>query len=264
MVILPTALVTSFFTPTLDRIADCLRSIKSGSALRNLHRVFIVGGFSGCPLLKNVVRTELQQGTCRVVEVNEPDVAIVRGAVKYFDESAVFNSRKARLTYGICVAHTFDGKKAEHRLRRDAGKTLKYEDRDEVFVDGFFDAHIRIGDNIPTDGVTSRMNYNPLTLTVETGQVQVFASSARDPTFVDEESCFELGKVSFDLDTTMKTIQDRGYRVELTFGGPELTVKILHHTEEKQIADAVMTLSRVPKAYDAISGGLWLPPYTSR
>ncbi|CAM9856022.1 unnamed protein product [Ectocarpus sp. 12 AP-2014] len=257
MVILPTTLVTSFFTPTLDSIARCLRGIKGGSALRNLHRVFVVGGFSRSPLLMQVVRAELQNASCRVVEVSEPDIAIVRGAVKYFDESAVFNSRRARLTYGASVLHAFDEKNAEHRRRRDTGETLKYDDRDEVMVDGCFFPHIRIGENVPTNGVTSRENYTPVSLENETNCIQVYASSARDPAFVDEDSCFMLGKVSFPLDMTKKTRQERAYRVEFTFGGPELTVKILHRTEEKQIADAVMTLSRVPKSYDGISGGLW-------
>ncbi|CAM9472302.1 unnamed protein product [Ectocarpus fasciculatus] len=256
MVELPTTLVKSFFTPTLDSIARCLRSIKGETALRNLHRVFVVGGFSRSPLLMKVVRAELQHGSCRVVEVSEPDIAIVRGAVKYFDESAVFNSRKARLTYGARALYPFDGKNAEHRRRRDAGKTLKYEDRDEVMVDGCFNPHIRIGEDIPTNGVTSRELYTPVSLENETNCIKVYASSARDPAFVDEDSCFNLGNINFDLDMTKKTRQERAYRVEFTFGGPELTVKILHRTEETQIADAVMTLSRVPKSYDGVSGGL--------
>lgn len=258
MVILPSKLVISFFTPTLDSIAQCLRSIKRGSALRNLHRVLIVGGFSRCPMLRNVVRAELQDGTCRVLEVSEPDIAIVRGAVRYLDESTVFNSRKARLTYGVSLAIDFDDTNADHRRRRDAGKTLKYEDRDKVQIYGVFSAHIRIGDDVPTDGVTSRKDYLPASLTHDTSGVEVFASSAKYPTFVDDDSCFKLGQVSFDLDMTKKTREERGYRVEFTFGGPELTVKILHHTEEEQITDAVLTLSRVPKSYDGISGGFEL------
>ncbi|CAM9775580.1 unnamed protein product, partial [Hapterophycus canaliculatus] len=79
MVNLSPALVKSFFNPTLDKIAECLREVGRDPTMQDLHRVYVVGGFSRCPLLREVVQRELQRPTCRVVHAHEPDIAIVKG-----------------------------------------------------------------------------------------------------------------------------------------------------------------------------------------
>ncbi|CAM9681303.1 unnamed protein product [Ectocarpus fasciculatus] len=95
MVTLPATLVSTLFTPTIEKIAQCLRKITGMSSLRNLDRVYLVGGFSRSPLVKSMAREELQRFSGCVVDVHEPDLAIVRGAVMYPTMSTVFNSSEA-------------------------------------------------------------------------------------------------------------------------------------------------------------------------
>ncbi|CAM9668722.1 unnamed protein product, partial [Scytosiphon promiscuus] len=246
MVSLPSSLVTSFYEPTLRRITEGLRRINRDSLLYNLHRTYVVGGFSKSPLLRHAVQTELERPNCRVVQVHEPDIAIVKGAVMFSETSAIFNSRKARLTYGQKCALPFDCMNAEHCRRREAGCTVIDDDGKTLVID-CIDVHIRIGDDIPANGVLSRRGYTPTNLDASETTIVIYASYERHPEFVDDGSCFQVGAISFDLDTTRRTCQERGFRVELAFGGPELTVKILHRTQEREIADAVMKLSRVPE-----------------
>ncbi|CAM9221182.1 unnamed protein product [Ectocarpus sp. 12 AP-2014] len=243
-VVLPAALVSSFFTPTLEKIAQCLRNISGMSALRNLHRVYLVGGFSRSPLLKSMAREELQRVTRCVVDVHEPDLAIVRGAVMYPTMSTVFNSRKAKLTYGIGASFKFDGTIPEHVKRRAAGKTLLIED--EVWVSNCFSPHVTVGDDIPSDGVLTCRGYTPLSDTSTSNIVAIYASSKSRPRYVDEPGVFRVGEVTFDLDMTKPTREERSYRVEMTFGGTELKVRVLHRTDDEQIRDAMMNVFRAP------------------
>lgn len=246
VVTLPSRLVISFFEPTLDKIAEALREMKRDPALRNLHGVYLVGGFSRCPLLREVVRAELEAPSCRVVQAHQPDLAIVKGAVMFAESAMLFNSRKARLTYGQRCTIAFDGTNPEHRRRRDAGEVTANDAGDKV-VDKAFKAHIRIGDDVPANGALYQQRHVPLTLAQSQSSVQIYASFERYPRFIDEEGCFQVGEVVFDLDMTKKTLQQRAVRVELIFGGSELTVKILHQTEDREITDAVMALTRIPE-----------------
>lgn len=201
-----------------------------------------MGGFSRSPLLREVVRAELHQPGCSIVPVHEPDVAVVKGAVMYFDRSTVFNSRKARLTYGTRVNLPFDRTIAEHWSRRVAGRTYTNQ-LGETYIGGCFDVFINKGDDLPGGGMLTRRAQRPVSKEHTNVTVAVFATSKKNPSFVDEEGCFEVGQVTFDLDMT-KDYEERGFRVEFTFGGPELTVKILHQTEEREIAEAVMIMKR--------------------
>ncbi|CAM9194372.1 unnamed protein product [Hapterophycus canaliculatus] len=244
MVNLPTALVTSFFKPTLDKVSECLRKLKRDPSLHDLHRVYVVGGFSDSLLLRDVVRAELEHSACSVVQVHGPDVAIVKGAVMFSEKATIFNSRKARLTYGRNCLVPFDSKNAEHRRRRDAGKTAR-DDGGNTYILGGFSVDITAGDDIPGDGVLRHRLCCPVSLTQKTYIIEMHASRARNPKFVDEGSCFKIGDLRVDLDMTKKTLSERGFRMELTFGGPELAVKILHATDEREIVNALMSLSRV-------------------
>ncbi|CAN0186141.1 unnamed protein product, partial [Scytosiphon promiscuus] len=83
IVILPSLLVKSFFTPTLGMIRCCLGDMKSSfqRAGVSLDYVFLVGGFSSSPLVQAAVRQELDDGGCIVKATFRPDVAVVKGAV---------------------------------------------------------------------------------------------------------------------------------------------------------------------------------------
>ncbi|CAM9668792.1 unnamed protein product [Scytosiphon promiscuus] len=243
MVTLPPPLVYSFFKPTLDQIAECLRGIQRTSMRKKLRRVYIVGGFSRCPLLREVIQTELQRPNCRVVQAHEPDTAIVKGAVMFAEKATTFNSRKARLTYGTRAWIAYVDSDPEHRRRRAAGMAFR-DEKGVMRIDNAFSAHITIRDDIPADGVVTWRAYRPLSLADKTNTIEIYASRSSNPKFVDEDDVFEVGQARFDLDMTKKTVADRAYRVELIFGGPELRVKILHRTEEREIADGVMTLTR--------------------
>lgn len=205
-----------------------------------------MGGFSRSPLLREVVRAELSHLGCSIVDVNEPDLAIVTGAVMYFDRSTVFNLRKARLTYGTWINRPFDNKSVEHRLRLAAGKASTNH-AGQTCISDCFDVFIHEGDDLPVGGVLKQRRQYPLTEEQEAVTVAVFATPERNPSFVDEKGCFEVGRLTFDLNKD-KDFVDRGFRVEFTFGGPELKVKILHTTEEREIAEAVLVMKPRPRA----------------
>ncbi|CAN0043200.1 unnamed protein product, partial [Scytosiphon promiscuus] len=98
--VLPSPLVRSFFAPVIDKITACLDDLKGDSSLRDLKYAFLVGGFSSSPLVQAAARTSLEGDECKVIVAVKPEVAIVKGAVLFANDSKTFRTRKARLTYG--------------------------------------------------------------------------------------------------------------------------------------------------------------------
>lgn len=240
---LPANLVNFFFVPTIDKITGCLRGIKKMRELRKLHRVFLAGGFSRCPMLQQGTRDVFQNNGCFVLTAHEPDILIVKGAVAFFNSSGVFTSLKARLTYGTDIGLVYDDTDPEHRRRRAASGTFK--DIDGVTrVQGCFSRHVTIGQDIPLDGTFPKQEYIPLHEN-RTTSFSIYANQKKDLRFVDEEGCFKIGEGSVGLDMNVPR-EDRGASVQFTYGGTELLVDFFNKQTGAQLEGGLSLVSRSP------------------
>lgn len=238
---LPAEVVNTFFSPTIDKIADHLRRIRDSTELRGLHRVFLVGGFSRCVLLQRAARAVLHRDGCSVEIVHKPDIAIVKGAVLFHSKFSMFTTRKARLTYGVGCSQVYDNRDPEHRRLRDAGKTYT-DDAGKTRVSKVFDAHVVIGQDIPSDGVLEMRRYDCSKVATTTFQFGICASTKKNPRFIDEEGCIEIGEAAVPADMTVP-LKDRGCRIQFTYGGTELLVDILHKKDNREIEGGLSLLS---------------------
>lgn len=216
IVVLPSSLVGSFFAPTVANIVNCLRDMKRNPLLGSLQRVFLVGGFSSSPLLQVAARAELEVGGCAVVAALRPDVAIVRGAVLFANNAEVFTSRKARLTYGINSSVKYNRRNPEHVRRRPVPRLYGEDGKEMIEV---FSRHIKVGEDIPKDGVCPVQSYRPTCSTVSEILFTVLASHKNDIAFPDKDTTFLLEKVTVPLDMEA-SFETRGVQVSrCMFGG---------------------------------------------
>lgn len=241
MVILPPTLVTSFFAPTISSIRGCLESITSSLASDNLLRVFLVGGFSRCRLLQQVVYDVV--GHDRVLLAHEPDLVIVKGAVLFHSMPEVFVSRKARLTYGVGTSRPYDSNDPEHARRHRAGKSFK-DDDGCTRINDCFSRHIAVGEDLPMDGVFKKEPYFSVYRCQEDVAFSIYATTKEDAMFVDEEGCFKLGHGSVALDMHMP-FKERCARVQFTYGDTEMTVKFFHAKADREL-EGRLTVSQMP------------------
>lgn len=82
-------------------------------------------------------------------------------------------------------------------------------------------------------------SYTPVSETATQADVIIYATSTRRPSFVDEPGIFKVGEVTLDLDMTKPTVEERRFRVEMSFGGTEVTVRVLNDASGEQIREAV-------------------------
>lgn len=211
----------SFFSPTIERIGTCLWKLKQADALRHLSNVFLVGGFSSSPLIQAIVREKLHGDGCNVVSALRPDVAIVMGAVLFANNTPVFSSRKARLTYGVTSTTAYD--------RDDPAHVNNYsQHRAPVGLNGkerirIFSRHIAAGDDIPQGGACDAKAYRPVFPSQSSIIISILASSKKDIEFPDKRECFMVGEITVPMDTDIP-FDKRGVKVHITFGGTELSV----------------------------------------
>ena len=231
MIVLPSTVVNSFFSASIERIGTCLEDLKRNAALRNLGYVVLVGGFSSSPLVLSITKAKFHGGGCAVITALRPDVAIVRGAVLFVNNAAVFHTRKARLTYGVLCSTRYikrDPAHVQHYHQHKCGPGEDGKPRIDIFS-----RHVVVGDDIPEDGGCQPKEYFPPRSDASDLTIRILASHIKDIEFPNEDECFKLGKVKVRLDMSVPRA-DRGVLVQFNFGGTELSVTAQVNTTGKK------------------------------
>ena len=238
MVVLPAPLVISFFSVSIERIEICLEGLKSHDALRKLSYVVLVGGFSSSPLVQSIVKSKFHGDSCAVIAALRPDVAIVRGAVLFANNTVVFSTRKARLTYGVRCVELYDANDPEHIEHYHKHKAGEGQDKKRRI--SVFSRHINAGDDIPEDGECKSQRYSPLWSSQTSVAFDILASNLRDIRFPNDDEYFKLGDVIVPLDMSVP-FTDRSILVTFKFGGTELSISAKEEATGKK-KQAILSL----------------------
>lgn len=227
----------SFFAPTIAKIATCLKNLKAQSALRGLKSVFLVGGFSSCPLVEAAARAELESEACSVIVALRPDVAIVRGAALFANNPLAFE-RKARLTYGVKCTNTYEPSNPEHIKRRSKSPSFNADGKEVIAV---FSPHIKVGESIPSQGACPRRSYSPLLPHQTMVSFEILASHKKDIEFPDKDATFPLAEVRVQLNMT-EDFNERGVEVEFIFGKTEFSINCFRKTTGEKVGNVELSL----------------------
>ena len=96
------------FKKTIDRIIECVRAAFDELASK-VDTVYLVGGFGGCKFVNQKIEEAIgQYGDIPIVCPEQPDLAVVSGAVMWRKDPNIIQSRVADATYGIGAAPVFD------------------------------------------------------------------------------------------------------------------------------------------------------------
>ena len=104
------ALMISFFKPLFENIKSKVEQLLSQIAEKKeaLQFIFMVGGFSESPFLKQEVKQAFETQTIQVLVPRRPQVSVLRGACLFGINPRSITSRIAKKTYGINTLTTFD------------------------------------------------------------------------------------------------------------------------------------------------------------
>ena len=96
------------FKKTIDRIIECVRSAFDQLTIK-VDTVYLVGGFGGCKFVSQKIEAIIgQYGDIPIVCPEQPELAVVIGAVMWRKDPTIIQSRVADATYGIRVCPVFN------------------------------------------------------------------------------------------------------------------------------------------------------------
>ena len=212
-------IIQEMFRPIVNDIirqVGCLLKTKQTYEIKN---IIMVGGLSESEYVQKSIQTAFPDINVMIPE--DPELAVMKGAVLFGFNPSVITARVAMLTYGTNSFIPF--KKGTHPENK---KVVM--DGQELCEDCFI-KYVEVGDILPINTVIGPKRYLPIRKKQQYANVQIFASSDPNPTFVTDSNCQFIGLVTFQFKDT-KGGSDRPILLKMIFGGTELAVEA---TEEK-------------------------------
>ena len=101
----------AIFHNTVRKIVECVSTLMKKDELANMEYIFLVGGFSASEYLINAIRSLCSGGPTSVLIPQDPDLAVLKGAVLFGQRPDYVRTRIARKSYGIRCQEKFDPKR---------------------------------------------------------------------------------------------------------------------------------------------------------
>jgi len=220
------ATMESIFRPVLDGVLSTVREQLRRLGSQTCDYIFLVGGFSTCPLLRQSINSEFRGVVKEIVVPTVPGGAVVEGAVSFGLDPTKIRARHSRLTYGCRVSERFrPGIDPEN-------KKFWAKDKADWYCTDRFSMFVRAGQPV---GVNEKVPhiYLPIEREQTKMSLRFYAASKARVNYVDEEGVEPIGEMTADMPNTTGGV-DRKLEVSMFFGKTEIQVEARDKTSGKQ------------------------------
>ena len=202
--------------------ANHLKSLFENREVKDVPTILMVGGFSESPVLQDVVKKALPGK--KVIVPSDPGLVVLKGAVMYGHDPSVIQERRCRYTYGAdrCLPFKEGVDPEDKKIVADDGEVL-CEDR--------FDAHVRIGEVVPSGRSTVTKTLRVVYTDQEKFTFKLFASDKKEPYFVTDTGCLKIGDISVDVPGSGL---DRSATLCFIFGDTEIHAEVIEGQSGKK------------------------------
>ncbi|XP_063400711.1 heat shock 70 kDa protein 12A-like isoform X1 [Mytilus trossulus] len=218
-------LFKSFYDKPVAFIVDYLRDLLGKKSINTednpINTILAVGGFSKSQVLMNEIKSTFPD--LAIVVPADADLAVLKGAILYAFEPDSVTCRVSQYTYGVPNFTAYDAR--IHKDRRIA----RIGPQRKPMVDDSFDKHIEIGQILQIGQFQQEHEYYPTTEEHKSIVLDFYASEEKNPKFTDEDTCYCLGMLHFDI-----TRQARIF-VKLNASGTELVAVARVDGENQEI-----------------------------
>ncbi|XP_062620798.1 heat shock 70 kDa protein 12A-like isoform X2 [Saccostrea cucullata] len=205
-------LFKSFFEFSLQGIKTCIENIlKYGG---NIDSILFVGGFAESPYIIRMLREHFKN--FKVLVPEEPSLVVLRGALLFGFDPTIIKTRICRYTYGFANQRPFIEGKDKMEKKTKHGKRF--------YCDDAFDKHVEIGEMLRFGKFQEPKDYHPLKDEQVLIMLELYASTEKDPKYVDDPSCHLVGVMEIEL-TPRKPGEDGTVVVRVNFSGTELEIE---------------------------------------
>ena len=212
--------VQSLLDPVVKKVVDAIEKLESCVIFSSFKYLLLVGGFSASPYLQKAVQEKFSR-EITVLVPEEPQLAIIRGAVRFGHVADEIKSRISKFSYGIRGRTSFI--EGYHR------------ESSSIYMDGvkrsdnLFDAIMTKGDTIKRNHKKEK-TYGPARKEDTSIGLKVYAMPFQPsfPQYVTDVGIRKLGKgIIVRIPSAQETnnITDRAAKVEFYFGDTEIRVE---------------------------------------
>ena len=211
-------LFKKFFETSIENVIKKIGDVLDTPDLADVNIILLVGGYAESPLIVEALKTAFPQKKI-VIPIN-PSLSVLNGALIYGFEPDIIVSRVCRYTYGIAKQGVWKvGDPESKKLPEKTKKGLHW-------CDGRFDKHVEIGQVIKVGEFQDPREYFVVE-DQDKALLDFYASSKKNPRFVDDPDCICIGY--FVLDLSEKSTREN-ISVRICFGGTELEVEAMEET----------------------------------
>ncbi|XP_028673554.2 heat shock 70 kDa protein 12A-like [Erpetoichthys calabaricus] len=216
--------LTSFFHNSIENIIREIQKILDTPEI-NIECILLVGGYATSIRLRDKVRGKFEK-QCKVLCPNDPQYAIMKGAVMFGNNPTLIRSRVCALTYGIMTTETFDPKK------HDKQKLQVNNQKDYYYCKDIFFKLVEKGQNIENN---EKVVY--YLMPIDDGQEKMsfrfFTTKQHKVTYTDEPGVKQIGSFTVPLPKGY-TKHNVKVRLDIKFGSTEIKATATEQISQKK------------------------------
>ena len=204
-------LIIDMFKEASERIIALISNVLKKMKGSNLKMIVLVGGFSGCKIIQDSIKSFFP--SYRVIVPEDAELAVLKGAVLFGHKPDYIVARIARYTYGVRIREDFNPDIHE------SGRCLVVNGKKKC--DNIFYIYIKAGSVVKLGAKITNILHTiiPFQSSVP---FSIFQSTIESPQYTDVEGCTKIGTLTVDIQDPSE--ENRYFRVNMIFGNTELKV----------------------------------------
>ncbi|XP_053399657.1 heat shock 70 kDa protein 12A-like [Mercenaria mercenaria] len=207
------AVVKGFFKPSVNSIVKHVKGLLRESTNSGVEAVLMVGGFSESPMLQETVRNHFPG--LRIIIPDEAGLAVLKGAVIFGHSPATISQRVSKYTYGTDISQNFD--QTKHAISR-----MSIASDGSQICTNIFSKLAEAGQTLVVGEPQDEQTYTTLLEDQTAMGMNIYASTYKNPGFIDDVGCQKIGTFSVPVSGRGK---GRAVTVKMIFGGTEIDVE---------------------------------------
>ncbi|XP_052781652.1 heat shock 70 kDa protein 12A-like [Mya arenaria] len=205
--------VKNFFKIQIDAIVDHVSNLLDQSTIGDIEAIVLVGGFNNCLLLKQAIKSKFDKHS--IVVPNDPDLAVLKGAVIFGHKPELISQRVSKYTYGVKLRANFN----EHVHRKSYKVIAKNGD---AHCENVFDKHSTAMKCLIVGEEHVEKSYYPQESSNTVLCFKFYYTLDPDPMYVTDEGCHFAGKLEVPIEGSGFA---RSVKVRMIYGGTEIEVE---------------------------------------
>lgn len=209
-------IVTEIFKPSVTSLVQLIQEIIAQEHVKKISDIIMVGGYSQSRIISKTIKDLFEDKNVNVIIPNDPDLAVLQGAVMYRYWPEVVRTRRSPYTYGTrLLRYWLEGDDESKKIRRGKSK--------EIFCGDHFAKFVSLNDEFET-GQTATLEVYPVEADTTEMAIDVYTSNKSDPRYTTDNGCEKLGRLVVHMPDTTKGL-DRQADVTMTMGSTEIVVQ---------------------------------------